>query len=171
MPHVQAELSANQTRRNMRIAKAAPVMNPSNAAVKSSLSNLQWQLPSFIAVGLFGLFVDSTVTYIVVRSFEINPLLARFPAFALATVLNFWLNRFLTFRHSTAPLWRVFVKYVFVCVLGFCVNFVAYAAALWVAMAMGYTVPAAYLPIFVAWGGGCAMFVTFIGYRQFAFRK
>ena len=141
------------------------------SGLKSSKSGgLQWQVPSFVAVGLFGLVVDSTVTYAAVRMFGLDPLIARFPAFSIATVLNFGLNRLLTFRHSDVALGRAFSRYLVVCAFGFGVNYLAYVVALQFLARMGISVPAEYLPLLVAWGAGCAMFVTFFGYRQFAFK-
>ncbi len=148
----------------------APKMDMSASRSGGLGSGLQWQFPAFVAVGLFGLVVDSTITFTAVRAFDVDPLLARFPAFAVATVLNFWLNRVLTFRGSSAPLAQAFVRYCMVCAFGFCVSFLTYAAALKGALFLGFAVPAAYLPIFVAWGAGCAMFVTFFGFRRFAFK-
>ena len=58
---------------------------------------LKRQVPIFAMIGAFGYVVDASVTYGLVRGFGIDPFLARFPAFALATVLNFALNRALTF--------------------------------------------------------------------------
>ena len=133
-------------------------------------ASLKRQLPSFIAVGALGYVVDASVTYGLVKAFDVDPLLARFPAFAVATVVNFALNRCLTFAHSTAGLWEAFVRYVMVCAVGLAVNYAAYAGALAVAKWMAFPTTAGMLPLYVAFGSGVAMFFTYFGFRLFAFR-
>src|ERR1700733_7687306 len=88
---------------------------------------LKRQIPFFVAIGLFGYLVDASVTYLLARKFGVDPLLARPPAFALATVLNFTLNRALTFAHSKSSLLPAFVRYVMVCAAGLAVNYSVYA--------------------------------------------
>lgn len=132
--------------------------------------SLKRQLPSFIAIGAFGYVVDASVTYALVSRFGVDPLLARFPAFALATVGNFLLNRYLTFAHTTAGFVEAFVRYVMVCAVGLAVNYAAYAAALALAKLVGAPTAPGFLPLFVAFGSGVAMFFTFFGFRSFAFR-
>src|SRR5208282_5358083 len=120
-------------------------------------ASLKRQIPSFVAVGIFGYLVDASVTYELVRAFGVDPFLARFPAFALATIVNFLLNRALTFSHSTAPLIDAFVRYVMVCAAGLVVNYTAYAACLAASDFFGFARAAAVLPIYVAFGSGIAM--------------
>ena len=120
------------------------------------------QVPAFAAIGAMG--------YVLVRYAGLNPLVARLPAFAVATVFNFVLNRLITFSDTSAPLLRAFLRYVVVCAAGLVVNYVVYALALAVASAAGIPTPPSTLPIFVAFGSGAAMFVTFFGFRFFAFR-
>ena len=117
-----------------------------------------------------GYVVDAFITYVLVRYAGLNPLVARLPAFAVATVFNFVLNRLITFSDTSAPLLRAFLRYVVVCAAGLVVNYVVYALALAVASAAGIPTPPSTLPIFVAFGSGAAMFVTFFGFRFFAFR-
>ncbi len=132
--------------------------------------DLKRQIPSFLAIGVFGYFVDALVTYTVARRFGVDPLLARLPAFAIATTLNFGLNRALTFADSTAPLLAAFLRYIMVCAAGLVVNYAAYATAILLATSAGFPATPATLPLFVACGSGVAMFVTFFGFRFFAFR-
>jgi putative flippase GtrA len=131
---------------------------------------LKRQLPSFLAIGVFGYFVDSTITYTLARGFGVDPLLARLPAFAVATCVNFGLNRAFTFSESTTPLLLAFVRYIMVCALALLVNYSFYASAILIANLLGYVVTPSSLPLFVACGTGVAMFVTFFGFRMFAFR-
>lgn len=124
----------------------------------------------FAAVGVFGFVVDSGLTYALVRGFEADPYLARLPAFAVATVCNFWLNRRLTFAGSRTPWLEAFARYCLVCAAGLAVNWSGYAAALAGASSLGLHATPEMLPIFVAFGTGIAMFVTFFGFKLFAFR-
>jgi putative flippase GtrA len=130
---------------------------------------LRRQIPAFAAIGLFGFVVDSGLTYALVRG-GLDPLVARLPAFAVATVFNFALNRALTFAHSRAPLLGAFLRYCLVCGVGLAVNWCAYALALAGAVSTLGPLPPEALPIFVAFGTGIAMFVTFFGFKRFAFR-
>lgn len=131
---------------------------------------LKRQIPTFVAVGAMGYVVDAGITYALVRAFNVDPLLARFPAFAVATVMNFLLNRALTFSHSRAPILRAFLRYVAVCAAGLVVNYLVYALCVAAARVVGVPVTPALLPLFVACGSGTAMFVTFFGFRAYAFR-
>lgn len=131
---------------------------------------LKRQLPSFVAIGLFGYCVDSGVTYLLAQKFGLDPFLARPPAFVLATVLNFALNRVLTFANTkTSPLFA-FVRYVMVSAAGLAVNYSVYALCVALAPLAHVAVTPAILPLFIAFGAGVAMFVTFFGFRSFAFR-
>ena len=130
---------------------------------------LKRQIPAFAAVGAFGFVVDSSLTYLGVR-LGFDPYVARFPAFAVATVINFGLNRWLAFAGSRAPLLHAFVRYCLVCAVGLAVNWSAYATALGVAGRLGWPTPPETLPVFVAFGTGVAMFATFFGFKLFAFR-
>ncbi|MGD0562981.1 MAG: GtrA family protein [Roseiarcus sp.] len=133
-------------------------------------SQLKRQIPAFVAIGLFGFFVDAGVTYFLAQRFGVAPALARPPAFAIATLVNFALNRAVTFRATTAPLMRAFARYVMVCAAGLAVNYAVYLACIALAPLLGLAVTPAILPLFVACGAGAAMFLTFVGFRFFAFR-
>lgn len=133
-------------------------------------ASLKRQIPTFVAVGLIGYVVNSSITFALNRSFGVDPYLARFPAFVVATLINFALNRRLTFSHSTEPMLRAFLRYVMVCAVGLAVNYAAYAIALWVWGAFALPMAPQMLFVFVAFGSGVAMFVTFFGFRLFAFR-
>lgn len=133
-------------------------------------ASLKRQIPSFVAVGAFGFVVDASVTLALSRWLGVDPYLARFPAFGIATVLNFALNRWLTFSHSTARLLDAFVRYVMVCGVGLAVNYTAYAASLFVWSRLGQPLSPLMQTLFVADGSGVAMFVTYFGFRIFAFR-
>jgi len=128
------------------------------------------QIPFFVAIGALGYVVDASVTYLLAQRFGIDAFLARPPAFALATALNFALNRTLTFADSKSSLLPAFVRYVMVCAAGLAVNYSVYAVCIVMAPLAGLSATPQMLPLFVACGSGVAMFVTFFGFRFFAFR-
>lgn len=133
-------------------------------------SHLRRQIPSFVAIGLFGFVVDAGVTYLLAQRFGLAPAWARPPAFAIATVLNFALNRALTFRASDVPLLRAFVRYVMVCAAGLAVNYTVFLVCVALSPLVGLPATPAILPLFVACGSAAAMGLTFVGFRFFAFR-
>ena len=128
------------------------------------------QIPTFAAIGVMGYFVDAGVTFVGAKYFGLSPELARPPGFIVATIVNFFLNRAITFRHSRAPLGRAFVRYWLVAAAGLAVNYAVYSACVLLAPRFGVEVTPAILPLFVAAGVGVAMVVTFVGFRSFAFR-
>jgi putative flippase GtrA len=127
------------------------------------------QIPAFAAIGLLGYFVDAGVTYLCAKYLRLSPELARPPGFIVATVVNFLLNRAITFRHAGAPLVRAFARYWLVAMAGLAVNYSVYSACVLLAPIAGISVVPAILPLFVAAGSGAAMFLTFVGFRFFAF--
>jgi putative flippase GtrA len=129
------------------------------------------QVPAFAAVGVVGYIVDSAITYAGAKYLGLSPELARAPGFIVATIVNFFLNRAITFRHSRAPLGRAFVRYWLVAAAGLAVNYAVYSACVLLAPRFGVGVTPAILPLFVAAGVGAAMIVTFVGFRTFAFRS
>jgi putative flippase GtrA len=145
-------------------------MSVGDAASVDEIRTLKRQIPCFVAIGLFGYVVDASVTYWLAQKFGVGPLLARPPAFALATVLNFVLNRILTFADTRTSVLSAFARYVVVCAAGLAVNYSVYALCIVMAPLAGLSATPAVLPLFVACGSGVAMFVTFIGFRFFAFR-
>ena len=128
------------------------------------------QIPAFAAIGLFGYFVDAGITYLCAKYLGMSPELARPPGFIVATIVNFALNRAITFRHSHAPVIQAFVRYCVVASAGLAVNYAVYSACVLLAPRAGIAVTPAILPLFVAAGSGSAMVLTFMGFRFFAFR-
>ena len=100
----------------------------------------------------------------------LSPEFARPPGFIVATIVNFALNRSITFRHSRAPLFRAFIRYCGVASVGLAVNYAVYSVCVVLAPRVGIAVTPAILPLFVAAGSGAAMVLTFVGFRFFAFR-
>jgi putative flippase GtrA len=128
------------------------------------------QVPAFAAIGVIGYVVDAGITFVCARYFGLSPELARPPGFILATIVNYVLNRSITFRHARSPLARSFVRYWLVASLGLGINYAVYSACVVLAPIAGMAVTPAILPLFVAAGSGVAMMLTFLGFRFFAFR-
>ena len=139
-------------------------------ALKPAPGRLAAQIPSFAAIGLIGFFVDAGITFVCAKYAGLPPLFARPPGFIVATIVNFLLNRSITFRHSGAPALRAFVRYCGVASAGLAVNYAVYSACVLLAPSLGIAVRPAILPLFVAAGSGAAMVLTFVGFRFFAFR-
>ena len=125
----------------------------------------------FSLVGLSGTVVDAAVTTGLVHAFAMSPLAARPPAFLLATICNFILNRRYTFQDATTPWRQAFARYCAVCAGGLVVNYLVFAVALALAAMIGFVVPDSALPAFVATGSGAAMTLTYLGFRSFAFGR
>src|SRR5260370_24345823 len=83
----------------------------SSAAVHARIAG---QIPAFATICVFGYLVDAGITYFCAKYLGMSPELARPPGFIVATVVNFALNRAITFRHSRAPLIRAFARYCIV---------------------------------------------------------
>jgi putative flippase GtrA len=128
------------------------------------------QVPAFAAIGVIGYFVDAGITFVCAKYAGLPPELARVPGFVIATIVNFVLNRAITFRNSRAPVFRAFLRYCGVASVGLAVNYAVYSACVILAPRVGIVVSPAILPLFIAAGSGTAMILTFIGFRSFAFR-
>jgi putative flippase GtrA len=143
------------------------------SAIKPAVSvhgRIAEQIPAFAAIGVIGYFVDAGITFLGAKYLGLSPELARPPGFIVATIVNFALNRSITFRHSRAPLFRAFLRYCGVASVGLAVNYAVYSACVLLAPRAGIAVTPAILPLFVAAGSGAAMVLTFLGFRFFAFR-
>ena len=145
-------------------------MSAAEAEAVGAGSQLKRQIPSFAAIGLFGYCVDARITYLGAKHLDLSPELARPPGFIVATIVNFALNRAITFRHADAPLMRAFLRYWLVAGAGLIVNYAVYSACVFASPLVGVTVTPGVLPLFVAAGSGVAMAATFAGFRFFAFR-
>ncbi len=128
------------------------------------------QVPAFAAIGFLGYFVDAGITFVSAKYGGLSPELARPPGFIVATIVNFILNRSITFRHARTPIARAFLRYCSVAAIGLAVNYAVYSACVFLAPRAGIAVTPAILPLFVAAGSGAAMVLTFVGFRFFAFR-
>jgi putative flippase GtrA len=143
-------------------------------AIKPTVSahgRIAEQIPAFAMIGFIGYLVDAGITFAGAKYGGLSPELARPPGFIVATILNFVLNRLITFRHSRAPLARAFLRYCGVASVGLAVNYAVYSACVFFAPRAGIAITPAILPLFVAAGSGVAMVLTFVGFRFFAFRS
>jgi putative flippase GtrA len=145
-------------------------MNASEPAVPAH-GRIAQQIPTFAAISLIGYFVDAAITFICARYVGLSPELARPPGFIVATIVNFALNRSITFRHARSPLTGSFMRYLLVASAGLAVNYAVYSACVFLAPSVGIAVTPAILPLFIAAGSGVAMVLTFVGFRFFAFRS
>jgi putative flippase GtrA len=80
------------------------------------------------------------------------PELAWPPGFIIATIVNFALNRAITFRHSRAPVLRASPRYCGVASVGFAINYAVYSTCVISAPLLGIAVTPAILPLFIAAG-------------------
>jgi len=128
------------------------------------------QIPAFAVIGVIGYCIDAGITFVAARYLGLSPEFARPPGFIVATIVNFALNRAITFRRSRAPVFCAFLRYCGVASAGLAVNYAVYSACVILAPRVGVAVTPAVLPLFIAVGSGVAMVVTFIGFRFFAFR-
>ena len=145
-------------------------MSDSGQNALEARGQLGRQIPAFIMIGTLGFLVDAGLTFMFAQWFGVPAMLARPPAFAIATLVNFALNRTFTFRSSQAPILLALARYVLVCAGGAVVNYAVYAICVNGAPLIGVAVTPKILPLFVACGSGAAMFLTFMGFRSFAFR-
>jgi putative flippase GtrA len=129
------------------------------------------QVPAFAAIGVIGYVVDAAITFVCAKYLGLSPELARPPGFIIATIVNFFLNRSITFRHARAPMTGSFVRYWLVASVGLSINYAVYSACIALATIAGIAVTPSILPLFVALGSGAAMIFTFLGFRFFAFRS
>ena len=146
-------------------------MSASGDGASEKADRLHRQIPFFAAIGLFGYCVDAGLTYFGAKYLGLSPEIARLPAFVIATIVNFALNRAITFAHVDAPLMRAFLRYCVVASAGLVVNYAVYSLCLVLSPWVGVAVTPGLLPLFVAAGSGVAMVVTFVGFRWFAFRR
>jgi putative flippase GtrA len=144
-------------------------MSQSGPQAIDARATLARQIPAFLIIGALGFCIDAALTIGFVQ-LGLPPLLARPPAFAIVTLINFSLNRAFTFRAANTPWFAALARYVLVCLAGLALNYCVYAACLVLAPRFGVAVSAATLTLFVACGTAVATLLTFVGFRTYAFR-
>ena len=140
-----------------------------SSVIPKSVQSISGRVGAFAAIGFFGYLVDAGITYLCAKYLNLSPELARPPGFVIATLMNFVLNRAITFRDTSARLHSALVRYFVVASLGVAVNFTVYSICVYFAPRIGITLTPTILPLFVAAGSGVAMFLTYLGFRFFAF--
>ena len=146
-------------------------MSSSPSERLAARGTLTRQIPGFLVIGALGFCLDAAITIALVKGFGVSPLLARPPAFAIVTLINFALNRIFTFGAGQRPWPLALARYVLVCLGGLVVNYAVYAGCLALAASSGLAISPALLTLFVAAGTGAATVVTFAGFRAYAFRS
>lgn len=146
-------------------------MSHSGSETVDARAALARQVVAFLAIGAFGFCLDAAMTIGLVQWAGTPPLLARLPAFVVVTLINFALNRAFTFRAGGQRWLGALGRYIVVCLGGIAVNYAVYAGLLALAALFHLAVSPGVLTLFVACGTGAAAFVTFIGFRSFAFRE
>jgi putative flippase GtrA len=144
-------------------------MSQSGVEAEAAGRALARQVLAFLVIGALGFCLDAALTISLVQGLGAPPLLARLPAFAVVTLINFALNRAFTFRAGRTPWLGALARYVLVCLAGIALNYAVYATCLALAGALGVAPSAAILALFIAGGTGAAALLTFIGFRSFAF--
>jgi putative flippase GtrA len=145
-------------------------MSRSGTEAMDGRAALARQLLIFLAIGGFGFCLDAAMTVALVQWAGVSALLARLPAFAVVTLINFALNRAFTFRAGGQRWLGALARYVLVCLGGIALNYAVYASLLALAGLFRIPVSAGVLTLFVACGTGTAAFITFFGFRSFAFK-
>jgi putative flippase GtrA len=146
-------------------------MSQSQPETLGAHGSLTRQIPAFLIIGTVGFFIDAGITNALVSGLGVPPLLARPPAFAIVTLINFALNRVFTFGAGDTSWLVALARYVLVCLGGLVVNYSIYAGCLALAASFDIAVTPFVLTLFVAAGTGTAMVVTFAGFRGYAFRS
>jgi putative flippase GtrA len=138
---------------------------------ESAVTPIVRQVPTFLIVGALGFCVDVGVTVILANGVGLSPYAARPPAVFLATIATFLLNRAFTFRVAGGD-WRgELARYIVVVASGQALNYAVYAGALALFALTRLNPGPAEIASAVACGSGAAMFLTFAGFRFFAFRS
>ena len=121
----------------------------------------------FCVVGGIGFAVDVGILALLVRGFEIDPLIARLASFPCAMTVTWYLNRRVTFSHavSNKP-GEEWLRYAIVSMTGNLVNFIVYASCMRLSQLM-FTYPELALAV----ASMVAMAFNYIGFSRYAFRN
>ena len=146
-----------------RLAPAAARVGEARAAV---FQRIDPAMLRFGVVGCVGFVVDFAILQFLAHGLGVNPILAQVPAFAVAVVVTWLLNRIWTFNaaHPTGRLKQA-ALYLGVQCVGAATNFVIYTSVLLIDPALNN-----WLVIPLAIGAVVAMCLTFLGSKYLAFR-
>ncbi len=93
----------------------------------------------YSVVGASGTVIDFSVLIFLVEVGKIHPLAASLPAFLLAVINNYLLNRFWTYRNKESALIKQMAKFLAVSIVGLLINsslmYVLLEAGLWYVLA------------------------------------
>jgi putative flippase GtrA len=135
-----------------------------NATLGASL-RFSRQIAAFVVIGIIGYVIDASITWACARYLGLSPDLARLPGFVSAMIVNFFLNRTITFKASRTPVVHAFVKYCAVASMGLAINYATYAVCVFLGPRVGIPVTPNILPVFVVAGSLSAMVVTSMGFK------
>lgn len=145
---------------------AAQLRRRALAGAGQALARLDPAILRFGVVGCIGFVVDWTVLQLSVSLAGVQPILAQVPAFGVAVLVTWLLNRVWTFKAvGLDSRLRQAALYFGVQCAGAATNFVIYGAVLLVEPALNR-----WLVVPLAIGAVAGMFVTFLGSKHLAFR-
>ncbi len=132
-----------------------------------ALERIDPALLRFGVVGVVGFVVDATILNLLVHGAGLNDLLAQLPAFGVAVVITWLLNRAWTFRSSKSDSRvRQAALYFGVQCAGAAANFAVYSSALYLDPALER-----WLVVPLAFGAVAGLCLTFLGSKYLAFRQ
>lgn len=83
---------------------------------------LSFKIIKYALVGLSGVAVDFSATWIAKEKIKLNKYLANSIGFALAVTSNYLLNRYWTFNDFEAPIGPQYLKFIIISVVGLGLN-------------------------------------------------
>lgn len=118
------------------------------------------RVAKFLIIGSVGFGVDAGTVFVLTK-FGISPIVARIPSLLIAIVVTWLLNRQHTFGLASRPRFSELMRYAAVAGVTAVLNFILYSLLLRAGM----------VPVLaIAVSTVCLMFVSFSGYRIFAFK-
>lgn len=120
----------------------------------------------FVLVGAMGFVVDSSLLYVLKN--ELGLYISRVLSFVCAVITTWALNRTITFKdaESGLPGWQEFLSYFKLMLIGGCVNYLAYAAAIYF-----FSEVKSSPVIAVALGSLSGLFVNYLTSKYFLFKE
>ena len=143
-----------------------PAVARATAVKAALLGRIDPAMLRFGVVGCVGFVVDFAILQFLAHGLGVNAILAQVPAFGVAVVVTWLLNRIWTFNaaHATGRL-RQAALYLGVQCVGAATNFVIYTGVLLLAPVLNN-----WLVVPLAIGAVVAMCLTFLGSKYLAFR-
>ena len=146
--------------------RLVPAFDQARALKAALVRRIDPALLRFGVVGCVGFAVDATILQILAHRLGVNAILAQVPAFGVAVIATWLLNRTWTFNAARHPgRLKQAALYLGVQCVGAATNFVIYTAVLLLFPALNN-----WLVIPLAIGAVVAMCLTFLGSKHLAFR-